>query len=114
MIGKSERGANQSVANKVKNQCGVPQVKGRLGENCLASEQRIYNLAREAKGSFVVEIVTIAERNREARVGYSIHFFEKPLREDRAALPDTFPAKRRNGRSSRARAFSNPSRMSLP
>ena len=52
----------------------------------------------------MVEIVTIAERNQETGVGDGIHFFEKPLRVDRLALPDTFPAKRKNGRSSRARA----------
>ncbi len=107
MIGKSERGTNLSVANKVQNQSGVPQVKRRFGKNCLTSEQRIYNFTREANGPFMVEVVTIAERYQETCIGNGLHFLEKPLREERLGLPDTFPAKRRNGRSSRARAFSN-------
>jgi len=107
MIGQSERGTDQSVTNKVKNQRGVAQMERRLGENGFTCEQRIYYLMCEANGPFVMKVAAIAKRNQEASVSDGIHFFEKPLREERVALADTFPANRRNGRSSRARAFSN-------
>ena len=74
---------NQSGTNKIKNQRGVAQVKRSLGETRFTREQRLCYLMREAHG------------------------LDKPLREERVALAKTLPSKRRKGRSSRVRAFSN-------
>ena len=61
----------------------------------------------KANRPLVMEIVPISKRNQKARIGNAIHYFEKPLRMERVAPADTLPAKRRNGRSSSFRAFSN-------
>ena len=60
-----------------------------------------------ADGVLAAAFVLTSGMERSKCEKQATHFAEKPLREERSQSADTLPAKRRNGRSSRVRAFSN-------
>ncbi len=93
--------------NKIEDQTNIAQVECCFGQNRFTSQQRFVDSMGQPDSPFVMEIVAISERHQEAGIGNPFHFFEKPLRNESRASPETLPAKRRNGRSSRMRAFSS-------
>ena len=105
---------NQPRPDELQNQPCVSEMKCGLGQNRFTRQEWIVNLVCESDGPVVVLISPVSESDKEAGIGDTLHLLEKPFRDERSAGPDTFPARRRNGRVSTCRAFSSCSRMIFP
>ena len=73
----------------------------------IAGKQGFAHLLSKLYSPCMMMIVAIPKGYQKTRIRYGFHFLEKPLRTDRPAEAEIAPARRRNGRSSIVRAFSN-------
>jgi hypothetical protein len=73
-----------------------PQMKGGLGQDCLACQQRLGDAARQAERPVMMEVVSVGIGHNETGIGYPPHFRANPFRNERSRGPSIAPARRRN------------------
>ena len=90
-------------------------MKGSLGKDRFASQQRLGDPAGNAHRPVVMFVVSIGKGDQETGVRNTFHERENPLRVERSVEPRTLPAKRMKACAPLlALAFSNWSRTRLP
>ncbi len=71
---------DETVLDHLKHQRSITEMKSRLCENGLTSQQWICDFFRHGDSPIVVRITPIGKGNQKACVGDCLHAFEKPLR----------------------------------
>ena len=98
MIVGVERHRDQALVHHGQDQCGIPEVKRALGQDCLAGEEGLGHALRDSEGPRMVPVSGVREGHEEPGVGDALHGRANPFREDRSFGPRIFPASRMNGR----------------
>ena len=96
MVAAFECQRDQPLADHGQGQTRVMQMKGRLGQDGFAAQERLRQALRHLDGPFVVAVSPVRERDQESGVRYALHDREKPFRDERSLGPRTVPASRMN------------------
>jgi hypothetical protein len=100
VLGNQETSFDETVPHHGNYQGSTLKVKGSLGQDGIACQQRFVYASGEVNSPIVVVIPAVSESHQEAGVRDPGHAFEKPFREERSAGPSIDPARRRNARPS--------------